>query len=129
MGASEATTEGIRVSVDSEFLADRSDPAARRWMFGYTISISNESDSMVQLLDRHWVITDAEGRIEEVRGPGVVGKQPAIKPGTTFRYQSFCPLDTSFGTMEGSFGMTREDGTSFQAKVGAFLLHEPYAVN
>lgn len=129
MGNSEATTEGIRVRVESEHLDDRSDPAARRWLFAYTITISNESETTVQLLDRHWVITDADGRVEEVRGPGVVGKQPTLKPGESFRYQSFCPLETSFGTMEGSFGMTREDGSRFDARVAAFLLHEPYAVN
>lgn len=126
---SEATTRGIRITVRSSYVADQSHPAQGRWFFSYRIRISNHGPVPVQLLNRHWVITDAHGRVEEVRGPGVVGEQPLMAPGETFEYTSFCPLATPFGTMEGSYELVTEDGERFSAKIGQFTLSQPLAVN
>ena len=126
---SEATTRGVVVTVRSSYVPERSQPAQNRWFFSYRIRISNRSSMPVQLLNRHWVITDAHERVEEVRGPGVVGEQPRLAPGESFEYTSFCPLTTPFGTMEGSYEMVTEDGKRFWAKIGCFTLSEPLAVN
>ena len=120
---SDMTTEGVRVGATAYFLPEESDPDARRYVFGYTIVIVNTSKVPVQLLTRHWVIIDGAGRREEVRGEGVVGQQPRLEPGQAFKYQSFCPLKTPWGTMEGTYQMRRDDGTTFDAKVGRFYLH------
>jgi ApaG protein len=126
---SQATTRGIQVTVRSSYVPDRSQPTQGQWFFSYRIRISNGGSVPVQLLNRHWVITDAHGRVEEVRGPGVVGEQPVMAPGESFEYTSFCPLGTPFGTMEGSYEMVTEDGKRFWAKIGQFTLSQPMAVN
>jgi ApaG protein len=126
---STAVTEGIRVEVASEFLGDRSEPQARRWVFAYTITISNFGESPARLLSRHWVIADADGNREDVEGDGVVGHQPRLGPGESFRYQSFCVLPTSHGSMRGTYRMVRDDGTSFDAVIARFPLLIPQLVN
>lgn len=129
MFTSEAVTHGIRVSVRSEYSPDRSRPADQHWFFLYTITIRNESGGTVQLLSRHWVITNAEGEVQEVRGPGVVGEQPVLEPGQSFTYTSGCPLTTSFGRMEGSYQMVTPGGENFDVAIAAFTLSEPYTVH
>ncbi len=126
---SEATTRGVKVAVKASFVAERSQPLEDRWFFAYRIRIHNRGEVPVQLINRHWVITDAHGNVEEVRGPGVVGEQPLLAPGESFEYTSFCPLETPFGTMEGSYEMVTEDGEHFWAKIGQFTLSEPLSVN
>jgi ApaG protein len=129
MNSSAATTRGIVVEVESSFVPDRSDPMRSRWFFAYRIRIANQSDAVVQLVSRHWIITDAHGRVEEVKGPGVVGQQPVLEPGEAFEYTSFCPLATPFGTMRGSYQMTTQDGSTFNAEIAQFTLSEPLPVN
>jgi ApaG protein len=129
MSDSTATTRGVKVTVRSSYVSERSQPAAGRWFFAYRIRITNRGDVPVRLLNRHWVITDAHGEVEEVRGPGVVGEQPTLAPGESFEYTSFCPLQTPFGTMEGGYEMVTADGERFWAKIGLFTLSEPLAVN
>jgi ApaG protein len=124
-----AETRGIEVAVRVDYVRERSQPLQNRWYFTYRIRISNRGSERVKLLNRHWVITDASGRVEEVRGPGVVGEQPELAPGQTFEYTSFCPLPTPFGTMEGSYEMVTENGEKFHAKIAKFTLSEPMAVN
>lgn len=125
MPSSEAVTDGVRVTVEARYSPEHSAPHAREWFFLYTIRISNESPEVVQLLNRHWVITDANGATEEVRGPGVVGHQPVLQPGEHFEYTSGCPLRTPFGSMHGSYEMTRAGGARFDAEVASFALVEP----
>ncbi len=129
MFISEALTRGVRVKVQSEYSADQSAPSKNQWFFLYTVTISNEGAETVQLLTRHWIITDGTGHIEEVRGPGVVGKQPTIKPGESFEYTSGCPLSTPFGVMEGTYQMVTQSGERFDAKIAPFTLSEPYTVH
>jgi ApaG protein len=129
MNTSEATTRGVKVEVESHYLAEKSNPLRQRWFFAYDIRISNLGEDVVQLLNRHWVITDANGDVEEVKGPGVVGNQPVLAPGESFSYTSFCPLTTPFGTMEGSYQMVTDDGRTFEAKIAQFALSQPMAVN
>jgi ApaG protein len=129
MFSSEAITRGVRVRVESEYSADRSDPSKHQWFFLYTISIANEGPETVQLLTRHWIITDGTGHVDEVRGPGVVGKQPTLKPGESFEYTSGCPLATPFGVMEGTYQMVSENGDRFDVKIAPFTLSEPYTVH
>ena len=129
MSSSTATTRGIRVSVDARFSAEHSAPERQHWFFLYTIRIENTGDLTVQLQTRHWIITDGDGRVEEVRGPGVVGEQPVLMPGESFEYTSGCPLSTSFGVMEGSYQMVSESGDLFEAKIAPFTLSEPYTVH
>lgn len=126
---SEATTRGVAVAVQASYVAERSQPVEGRWFFAYRIRIHNRGQAPVQLLSRHWVITDAHGNVEEVRGPGVVGEQPHLAPGESFEYTSFCPLPTPFGTMEGSYEMVTDSGERFWARIGRFTLSEPLAVN
>lgn len=126
---SEAVTRGIRVRVVSRYVPERSRPDQKHWFFAYTVRISNESDRTVQLLSRHWIITDAEGKVEEVRGPGVVGKQPRLAPGEEFEYTSACPLQTPFGTMHGTYQMVDESDEAFDIEIAPFALSEPYAIN
>jgi ApaG protein len=125
MKSSEATTRGIRVSVDARYSAEHSQPAAREWFFLYTIRITNEGEEVVQLLNRHWVITDANGKVDEVRGPGVVGHQPVLRPGEHFEYTSGCPLKTPFGSMQGEYEMATTKGERFEAEIASFALVEP----
>jgi ApaG protein len=122
---SDATTQGIRVGAAAFYLPHESDPDEDRYAFGYTIVISNEGDRPAKLINRHWVIIDAEGERNEVRGPGVVGEQPRLEPGQAFKYQSFCPLKTPWGTMEGSYTMQRDDGETFSATIARFYLRLP----
>ena len=129
MFTSEATTRGIRVQVLSEYAADRSRPAEQQWFFLYTITITNEGDDTVQLLSRHWIITDGAGHVEEVKGPGVVGQQPVLAPGENFTYTSGCPLGTPFGKMEGTYQMVSRTGDLFDVNIAPFTLSEPYTVH
>jgi len=126
---STAVTDGIRVAVKSDYRPDRSSPASRRFLFTYTVRISNEGTSPAQLLSRHWIITDASGEKEEVKGEGVVGQQPSLQVGQAFEYTSFCILRTPFGSMQGSYEMVREDGSSFAAEIAPFTLAVPGALN
>lgn len=121
---SEAITRGVRVSVTARYSPEYSDQSRRKWFFLYTIRITNEGSRTVQLLNRHWIITDANGEVEEVRGPGVVGQQPVLKQGESFEYTSGCPLETSFGSMEGSYEMLLDGGETFNATVAGFALRE-----
>ncbi|MER3522737.1 MAG: Co2+/Mg2+ efflux protein ApaG [Ignavibacteria bacterium] len=120
--SSETVTEGVRVRAAALYLPDQSQPAAQKYLFAYRISIINEGTERVRLLSRHWVIINGSGDREDVGGPGVVGKFPSLAPGEQFEYTSFCPLDTEWGTMEGSFRMQREDGETFDAIIGRFFL-------
>ena len=120
-----SVTRGIGVSVTPEFLADRSIPSQGQFFWAYTITISNETDEMVQLMTRHWIITDATGHVQEVRGEGVIGEQPHLGPGTSFTYTSGCPLTTPEGTMEGSYGMVDSSGMTFEAIIPLFALDSP----
>lgn len=129
MFTSQAVTRGVRVYVEAEYAPQRSQPLQRQWFFVYTITISNEGLETVQLLTRHWVITDGTGRIEEVRGPGVVGKQPVLAPGESFTYSSGCPLASPFGVMEGTYQMVTDTGDQFDVKIAPFTLSEPYTVH
>jgi len=122
-------TRGIRVRVSPKYHAERSDPVQKYWFFSYTIQISNEGTEQVQLLSRHWVITDSTGKVEEVRGPGVVGETPILGPGESFIYTSFCPLPTSLGSMHGSFQMKSWKGDTFDADIQPFVLEDPSTVN
>lgn len=119
---SEATTKGITVRVQPNWLARESSPAHGRWIFSYQVQIMNDSDVSVQLVARRWTIVDADGDSHVVEGEGVVGKQPRLEPGQSFRYGSYCPLPTEWGTMEGTFTLVREDGTPFDAEVRRFYL-------
>ena len=126
---STAVTRGVRIDVNPEFLPSQSDPKQGLWMFGYQVRIANEGTDSVQLLSRHWIITDATGRVEEVRGPGVIGEQPVILPGRNFEYRSGCPLPTPMGTMHGTYQMVTQKGERFDAVIAPFTLAEPYTVN
>ena len=126
---SSALTEGVRVDVESRYVPEQSSPERGRYFFAYTVRISNDGSMPVQLLSRHWIISDARGRIEHVRGPGVVGQQPTLKPGEEFRYTSACPLNTPVGTMHGSFQMVPDGGEAFDAKIEPFRLARPGVLN
>lgn len=122
-----AVTRNIQVTVLPEFLAGQSDPQEGRYVWAYTIEIANMGDIDVQLTARHWEITDASGHVEHVRGPGVVGEQPVLKPGEAFRYRSGCPLATPSGIMLGSYRMIDADGRAFDVEIPPFSLDSPYA--
>lgn len=122
-------TEGVKVSVQAQYLVEQSEPQENKHIFAYQITITNEGEQPAQLLTRHWVIKDAHHHIEEVRGEGVVGETPYLEPGESFTYTSFCPLRTEFGTMRGSYGMTRPDGATFDAIVAPFALMTPALLN
>lgn len=122
----QATTHGIRVTVEPEFMASRSIPDMNRFFWSYTIEIANLGTSQVQLRSRCWRITDAHGHMEEVRGPGVVGEEPVLEPGQSFTYTSGCPLSTASGIMSGTYQMERRDGTMFDIQVPAFSLDSPF---
>lgn len=117
-----ATTQGITISVEPEYLPDRSNPERNYYFFTYHVTIHNEGEQTVQLLNRHWIITNSLGMREEVRGPGVIGEQPVLEPGESFDYSSFCPLNTPQGTMEGNYEMAVEGGENFEAKIPLFTL-------
>jgi ApaG protein len=125
MSSSEATTKSIRVRVESRYDPGRSRPDQSQWFFLYTVSITNEGPDTVQLISRHWVITDAIGEVQEVRGPGVVGNQPVLAPGQSFQYTSGCPLTMPFGTMHGTYQMVNQRNEEFDIEIAQFALAEP----
>ena len=129
MFTSEAETQGVRVRVESQYDSSRSRPHQNQWFFLYTVRIANESSATVQLLSRHWIITDATGQVQEVRGPGVVGEQPVLAPGESFEYTSGCPLTTPFGSMHGTYQMVTSQGERFDATIAPFTLSEPHALH
>ena len=126
---STATTEGFKISVSTQYVAAQSAPQAKRYVFAYTIRIDNEGALTAQLKSRHWVITDGNGKVEEVRGPGVVGQQPLLRPGEHFEYTSGCVLETPRGSMRGSYQMKCQDGRAFDATIAPFDLLLPYSLN
>ncbi len=121
----EATTRQIRVTVEPAYVSEQSDPRRDYYFFAYTVSITNTGDVPIQLMSRHWIITDGTGQTEEVEGPGVVGQQPTVKPGETFQYQSFCPLPTPTGFMQGSYTMVTAKGEQVEVQIPKFVLAEP----
>jgi ApaG protein len=123
---SEAVTRNIRVTVETEYAPSRSNPGQNQWFFLYTIRLTNEGRETVQLLSRHWIITDAMGQSEEVRGPGVVGKQPVLEPGESFEYTSGCELTTPFGSMRGTYQMVTSTRENFDIQIPQFTMTEPY---
>jgi ApaG protein len=123
----EAETRGVIVRVRPQYLPEQSDPEARRWVWAYHIEVVNASAGTVQLISRHWIITDAWGRIEEVEGPGVLGEQPTLRPGESYAYASGCPLPTSSGSMVGSYRMISDSGEPFDVAVPHFSLDLPGA--
>ncbi len=123
----EAVTQGVTVRVRPEYLPDQSEPAERRWVWAYHIEVENGGAATVQLLARRWLITDALGRTEEVKGLGVVGEQPVLQPGERFRYTSGCPLRTPSGVMRGSYRMAAETAGQFDVEIPAFSLDLPAA--
>lgn len=123
--AYEAVTRGLLVRVRPEYLPEQSDPVERRYVWAYQIEVENRGEETVQLLNRHWVITDANGKVEEVHGPGVVGEQPTLKPGEAFRYASGCPLQTTSGVMRGAYEMITEEGERFDIEIPPFSLDLP----
>ena len=126
---SDTTTRGIRVQVESSYVPERSSPRDGRYFFAYRVRIANVGAETVQLVSRHWVISDGEDRVEHVRGPGVVGEQPRLRPGESFEYTSFCPLPTPLGSMHGSYQMVAADGSRFDAEIAPFSLAVPTALN
>ena len=118
-----ADAHGIRVSVAPEYAPEHSDGNADRHVFQYTVTIANDGDAPAKLVSRHWVIIDADGKREDVRGPGVIGRNPRLEPGQQFQYQSFCPLPTRWGTMEGTYRMRRDDGAEFDVAIARFVMH------
>lgn len=125
----ETITKGVKVQVSTRFLEERSNPQANKFIFAYTVTITNTESVPVQLMSRKWIIKDADGDIETVEGPGVVGEKPVLQPGQSFEYTSFCPLETPFGTMEGHYNMVAADGSRFQAHIAPFGLAIPGALN
>jgi ApaG protein len=121
-----AVSNNIKVTVRPKYLAERSEPDEDRYFWSYTIEIANDGDRTVQLTHRHWQITDANGHREEVRGPGVVGEQPKLKPGDAFSYTSGCPLRTPSGVMVGTYRMVDESGRAFDVAIPAFSLDSPH---
>jgi ApaG protein len=126
---SSATTDGIRITVKPSFWPERSQPGAGQFAFTYTVQIANVGQATVQLMSRHWVITDGNGRVEEVKGEGVVGKKPTLEPGQAFEYTSWAMLRTPFGSMRGTYSMERPDGQTFEAKIAEFALTMPNSLN
>lgn len=119
----------IHIDVLTRFLSEQSTPEEGRFVFAYTIRIRNGGAVPARLLSRHWIITDADGDVQEVRGPGVVGETPVLAPGQAFEYTSFCPLPTPVGTMQGTYSMVTADGETFDAAIAPFTLAMPYALN
>jgi ApaG protein len=126
---SEAVTNNVRVEVQSTYAPEHSQPFQGEWFFHYTVRISNEGENTVQLLSRHWIVTEVTGRVEEFKGSGVVGEQPVLHPGESFQYTSGCPLKTSSGVMRGTYQMVTEEGDHFDVEIAPFALHEPYTVH
>ena len=120
-----AQPNDIRVDVETAFVPDQSDPGQNRFVFSYTITIRNQGGVPAKLLNRHWVITDSNGKVQEVRGEGVVGEQPHIKPGEGFRYSSGAVLETPVGSMQGAYQMMNDRGETFDAPIAPFRLAVP----
>ncbi|HXE77962.1 MAG: Co2+/Mg2+ efflux protein ApaG [Xanthomonadales bacterium] len=121
----EDSTYTIEVQVQARFVADQSEPQANRYVFAYTVQLRNAGRVPARLLTRHWMITDANGRVQEVRGDGVIGEQPWMRPGDRFEYTSGAVLETPVGTMGGSYQMLADDGTCFDAPIPTFTLSIP----
>jgi ApaG protein len=119
----------IAVSSEASYISSQSDPLANKFVFAYTITISNLGNLSARLIDRHWIITDSTGKIEEVKGKGVIGETPDLKPGESFQYTSGSMLETPTGSMEGSYGMKAEDGTMFKASIPLFTLSKPNSLH
>ena len=119
----------IEIEVNTRYLQEHSDPTSGRYAFAYTIDITNRGEAKVKLLNRHWRITDDNNRVEEVRGPGVIGQQPEIGPGQSFQYTSGAIIGTQTGTMQGSYELVTDSGDRFTAPIPAFLLAPPYTVH
>jgi ApaG protein len=128
-GVSEAVTRGIRVRVEAQYSPQRSQPSQQQWFFLYTVRIANEGDVTVQLISRHWIITDGAGQVEEVRGLGVVGQQPVLERGEAFEYTSGCPLTTPFGSMHGTYQLVTDTGERFDTEIAPFTLEAPYTIH
>ena len=126
---SDAVTRSIRVEVLSRHSSENSRPTQGEWVFQYTVRITNQGTDTVQLLSRHWIITDAMGNVKEVQGPGVVGQQPMLRPGESFKYSSWCPLKTPMGMMHGTYQMASSEGTRFDIEIAAFALRAPQTVH
>ena len=126
---SSATTRGIRIEVESHYMEERSEPQSGYFFFSYHVTITNDGNETAQLISREWVITDSDGNVETVQGPGVIGKQPVLAPGETFEYSSFCPLRTSMGSMHGRYNMKTTSGDLFDAEISPFTLAVPGVVN
>jgi ApaG protein len=126
---SDTVTRGIRIQVQSQYLSDRSSPRDSQYLFAYHVRISNEGSETAQLVSREWIITSAEGEVERVKGPGVVGEQPVLEPGTSFEYTSYCPLKTAVGSMHGSYQMVTAGGEKFDAQITPFTLAAPHALH
>lgn len=126
---SAAATEDIHVEVLARYSPDHSQPLQDNWVFQYTVRITNMGTETVQLISRHWTIIDALERTEEVKGPGVVGKQPVLAPGESFKYSSWCPLKTPVGMMHGTYQMVTSEGRRFDIEIAPFVLKAPYTVN
>jgi len=126
---SQAVTRGVRVRVRSAYVPDRSSPDDQFFFFAYRVRITNTGDVPVKLISRHWIITDGSGKVEEVKGPGVVGEQPLLTQGQSFEYTSACPLPTPVGSMHGTYQMLTAEGELFDAAIAPFTLAEPNALN
>ncbi|MSV35452.1 MAG: Co2+/Mg2+ efflux protein ApaG [Bryobacterales bacterium] len=126
---SDAVTNQIRVEVLSRYSPENSSPQGSQWIFQYTVRITNQGAETVQLISRHWIITDALDHVDEVRGPGVIGEQPVLAPGESFKYSSWCPLKTPTGLMRGTYQMIHADGRPFDIEIAAFALRAPYTVH
>jgi ApaG protein len=126
---SEAVTNSIRVEVMSQYSPENSRPNQDVWVFEYTVRITNQGTETVQLLTRHWIITDGLDQVEEIKGPGVIGEQPVLAPGESFKYSSWCPLKTPTGTMRGTYQMARVGGSQFDIEIAPFALKARYMVN
>ncbi len=126
---SEAVTNHIRVEVLSRHSPENSRPLLEEWVFQYTVRITNQGSETVQLISRHWIITDAMDHTQEVRGPGVIGEQPVLAPGESFKYSSWCPLKTPTGIMRGTYQMAKVDGTPFEIEIAPFALKARYTVH
>ena len=125
----QAETHGVRVTASPKFMDSESTPDQGRYFWAYTIEIENLSSRTMQLMTRHWFITDGRGEVHEVRGEGVIGEQPWLRPGDDFEYTSGAVLETALGTMHGSYGMLADDGTRFEAPIAAFTLSVPRTVH
>lgn len=126
---SSALTRGILVTVRSQYIPEKSSAAARQYAFAYTVNIANQGTLTAQLKSRHWIITDANGAVQEVRGEGVVGAQPVLRPGEEFEYTSWCVLATPVGSMRGSYQMITNEGDRFDAEIAPFALNRPQLLN